>query len=225
MLASPAIAAPAEDGHAAFVRIWNQLKRVQKLEEREGGPPPLHEQIVRLRTEFVPVLTGLLKRELAEWLDEAEVIAAEFEPKRFRTLRPLLTEVKKRRLAGTRQLFLPFWMTLPEARPMVAWIPGLVWDPLMRSDVVREITDAEELLVLMGWQIELRQQVHKIAPGRAELWWKLMKPPDLERAEEVLHRRAQDGRDEPIERKRWLVVRLRARNDRWIIDRWEWLAR
>jgi hypothetical protein len=225
MFAAPACAAPSEDGYAAFVGIWNRLKRVVKLEEREGGPPPLHEQIVRLRTEFVPVLTGRLKREFADWLDDAEVVAAEYEPKRYKTLKPLLAEVKKRRMAGTKQLFVASWMTLPEAKPMVGWIPGFIWDPLIRGAAERDLTDPEELFILMGWQIELRQQSYKDTPGRAELWWTLKKPPALERAEQVLQARAQSGREEALERKRWLIVRLRARNDQWIIERWEWMAR
>lgn len=222
MLALPAHA-QARNGYEAFVELWNRLRRIVRLEEREGGKPPLDEQIIRMRTEFVPMLTGRLEREMTAWLDDAEEVAAE-RPGRFGTLKPVLAEVKKRRIAGTTANLVPKWMTLPEAKKLETWIPGLAWDPLMTA-VEREITDAEDLLVMMGWRIELRHEARKVVPDRAQLWWRLVKPDGLERAEQELHRRVQAARHEPIQRKRWLVVRMRRRNEQWLIERWEWLDR
>lgn len=238
LLAGAAGAYPDEDANAAFVRFWNSGRTVVALEERPPSrerPPPLAEQRIRVRTEILPMLELDLKNDLEHWMADVDTAVGRFREHHFKKLSEAIAYVQRERQRGrTNPGLASRWLADPLAKKLSTWLP-LHWDPLI-SQPEREVTEAEELLVLFGYRLEplaaqdfgdpsrpTAPQEALRSPG-ARLWWRVVKAPDQEAAEAELARRGSLP-GTAIYRKVVLVASLRARADRWVIERLEWLDR
>lgn len=216
-----------ETANEAMVRFWNSCRKIVSLEGRKPSPqypPPLREQVIRLRTEILPMLELDLKHDLEHWLADVDTAVSQFNENHFKRLSDAWTYCLKLRNEGrTAPGFRSSWQDDKLYKPMRHWLP-VEFNPLM-PEAERTVVEGEELLALMDFKIEAVYQETYGLPLRARLWWRVIKPEAQEVQERELARRVASRQVGPIYRKTLLVVTLRARVDQWIIERLGWLDR
>ena len=227
VLVGVAQADPVESANDAFVRFWNTARKVVVIDARKPNParpPPLREQLLRIRDELLPMLELDLKHDVEHWLADVDTAVSQFNEGRWHRLSQAIAYANTLRNAGrTAAGFHPRWMDDPVAKKLSAWLP-FAFDPLMREPE-RAVTEGDELMVLWGWRLEPLFQETSGWPVRTRLWWRVIKPAKQEAAEAELARRAAARAKVRVYRKVVLVATLRARADGWIIERLGWLDR
>ena len=224
-LAGTARAQPPEDAYLTFLKLWKSMRTVVVLEAREGKPLPLDEQRTRLRNDLLPVLEGDLEQDLRHWLDRVDAWLPQFLPGKLKTFAQVVKLEQARRLEGFRPPppFETRWMREPEAKKLRNWL-DLHWDPLM-SEPERPITEAEELLVLLGFRLEPYGREAYGWPRHERLLWHVVRPAGQDAVERQLQNRTSRKNLLGLYRKVDLIVTLRMRQDQWIIEELRWLDR
>lgn len=209
------------------MRFWNSVRKIVALEGRQPSPqypPPLREQVIRIRTEILPFLELDLKHDLEHWLADIDTAVSQFNEHHFKKFSEAFAYCRKLRNEGrTSPGFRSRWMEDKEYQPIAHWVP-VEWDPLM-PDPERAVVEGDELLALWDFRIESVYQETFGHPPQARLWWRVIKPERQEAQEKELARRVASRQVEPVYRKTLMVVTLRARVDQWIIERLGWLDR